>query len=78
MQHKAIGLMVLTSDIDSQLLHNCFDLEPFDNLLKPEFMNAIRKRRDFLLDETRKEAEEQRVHELKRLKEETIKCNVIS
>ena len=36
--------MGLTSDIDSKLLHECFELSQFDNLLKPEFMNAINKR----------------------------------
>lgn len=42
---KAIGLMGITSDIDSKLLHECFDLQPFDNLMKPEFMNALNKRK---------------------------------
>jgi hypothetical protein len=32
-------------------------LDSFDNLLKPEFMNAIRKRREFILEERRKQAE---------------------
>lgn len=55
---KAIGLMGLTSDIDSKLLHECFELEQFDNLLKPEFMNALNKRRQYLIEQTKKEAEE--------------------
>ena len=42
---KAVGLMGLTSEVDVKLLHQCFELDSFDNLLKPEFMNAIRKRR---------------------------------
>ena len=78
MKDKAIGLMGLTSDVDSKILYECFELSSYDNLLKPEFMNAINKRREHLLEETRKEAEEQRLIELKRLKEETMKCNIIS
>jgi len=41
-------------------------------------MNAVRKRREHLLEDRRKEAEIQRIEELKRLKEETMKCNIIS
>lgn len=71
--------MGLTTESESlKLLHECFELEPFDNLLKPEFMNAVNKRRQFLIEQTKKEAEQQRLFELKRLKEETMKCNVIS
>lgn len=53
-----MGLMGLTSDVDVKLLHQCFELESFDNLLKPEFMDAVRKRREVLLEERRKAAEE--------------------
>jgi hypothetical protein len=70
--------MGLTNEVDVKLLHQCFDLDPFDNLLKPDFMNAVRKRRDVILDDRRKQAEEQRLYELKRLKEETMRCNIIS
>lgn len=42
---KAVGLMGLTSEVDVKLLHRCFELDSFDNLLKPEFMNAVRMRR---------------------------------
>jgi hypothetical protein len=55
---KAVGLLGLTSEVDVKLLHQCFELDSFDNLMKPEFMNAIRKRRDFILEERRKQAEQ--------------------
>ncbi|PCJ22395.1 MAG: hypothetical protein COA94_09165 [Rickettsiales bacterium] len=45
--------MGLTSEVDVKLLHQCFELESYDNLLKPEFMDAVRKRRETLLDERR-------------------------
>jgi hypothetical protein len=55
---KAVGLLGLTSEVDVKLLHQCFELDSFDNLMKPEFMNAIRKRRDYILEERRKQAEQ--------------------
>ncbi len=70
--------MGLTSEVDSKILYECFELGSYDNLLKPEYMNAINKRREHLLDDTRKLAEDERIIELKRLKEETMKCNIIS
>jgi hypothetical protein len=70
--------MGLTSEVDVKLLHQCFELDSFDNLLKPEFMNAVRNRRQALLEEKRKKAELERLEELRRLKEETMICNIIS
>lgn len=70
--------MGLTREVDVNLLHQCFELDSYDNLLKPEFMTAVRNRRAAVLEERRKQAEEQRLLELKRLKEETMKCNVIA
>lgn len=75
---KAVGLLGLTSEVDVKLLRQCFELDSFDNLLKPDFMNAVRRRRDHLLEERRKQAEEQRLAELRRLKEETMSCNIIA
>ena len=48
MKDKAVGLMGLTNEVDLKLLHKCFDLDTFDNLLKPEFMDAVRARRALL------------------------------
>jgi hypothetical protein len=45
---KAVGLMGLTDEVDISLLHQCFELDHYDNLLKPEFMDAIKKRREYL------------------------------
>ncbi len=41
-------------------------------------MDAIRGRRAFIVEERRRAAELQRLQELKRLKEETMKCNIIA
>ena len=46
---KAVGLMGLSNEVDTALLHQCFELDHYDNLLKPEYMEAIRQRRDYLI-----------------------------
>ena len=65
---KAVGLMGLTSEVDTTLLHECFDLDHYDNLLKPEFMDAIRKRREYLIWQEQVEAEQKRIAFLKEMK----------
>lgn len=39
---RAVGLMCLTSDVDTNVLSQCFQLDPYDNLLKPEYMKRVR------------------------------------
>jgi len=75
---KAVGLMGLSKEVDVKLLHQCFELDSFDNLLKPEYMDAIRARRELIIEQKQREAENQRISELRRLKEETMKCNIIA
>ena len=40
--------MGLTKEVDIKLLHKCFELDPFDNLLKSNYMDAIRNRRELI------------------------------
>lgn len=75
---KAVGLMGLTDEVDTSVLHQCFELDHFDNLLKPEYMDAIRRRREFLVWQEQVEAEQKRIEFLKRMKEETMRCNEIA
>ena len=75
---KAVGLMGLTSEVDTKLLHECFDLDHYDNLLKPEFMDAIRKRREYLIWQEQAEAERKRIAFLKEMKQKTMRCNAIA
>jgi hypothetical protein len=70
--------MGLTSEVDTKLLHECFELDHYDNLLKPEFMDAIRKRREYLIWQEQVEAEEKRIAFLRRMKQETMRCNAIA
>merc|ERR1719491_1154226 len=40
---RAVGLMCFTSDVDINVLSQCFQLDPYDNLLKPNVMRRIRQ-----------------------------------
>jgi hypothetical protein len=64
-QDKAVGLMGLTNEVDTTILHQCFELDSFDNLLKPDYMEAIRKRREYLIWQEQVEAEEKRINFLR-------------
>jgi len=75
---KAVGLMGLTKEVDVKLLHKCFELDSFDNLLKPDYMDAIRARRELLRAHMQREADNQQIAKMRKLKEETMKCNIIS
>lgn len=75
---KAVGLMGLTSEVDTKLLHECFELDHYDNLLKPEFMDAIRKRREYLIWQEQVEAEQKRIAFLKEMKQKTMRCSPVA
>lgn len=70
--------MGLTDDVDTGLLHQCFELQQYDNLLKPELMDAIVKRREHIAWEAQVAAEKQRIEFLKKMKEETIRCHLVA
>lgn len=70
--------MGLTDEVDTGLLHQCFELQHFDNLLKPELMDAITKRREHLAYEAQYKAETERIEFLKTMKTETIKSHLIA
>ena len=75
---KAVGLMGLTDEVDISLLHQVFDLEHYDNLLKPEFMDAIKKRRDYLAWKQEVDKQQQKIDIAKKMRQESMKCNIIS
>mmetsp|Transcript_34298 Transcript_34298/g.80184 ORF Transcript_34298/g.80184 Transcript_34298/m.80184 type:complete len:1541 (+) Transcript_34298:74-4696(+) len=39
---RAVGMMCLTSNVDINVLSQCFYLDPYDNLLKPNIMTRVR------------------------------------
>lgn len=51
---KAVGLMGLTKEVDLKLLHKCFELDTYDNLLKPDYMDAIRARRAHMVEKQKR------------------------
>jgi hypothetical protein len=53
--------MGLTSEVDVKLLHKCFELDAFDNLLKADYMDAIRKRRELIKAKMQREADNERI-----------------
>lgn len=75
---KAVGLMGLTLDVDVKLLHKCFELDSFDNLLKPEYMDAIRKRRELLKAQMQRKEDNEKIKAQLRLKKETMMCNIVA
>lgn len=75
---KAVGLMGLTKEVDLKLLHQCFELDPFDNLLKGEYMDAVRARRDFLRARTQRQEDNIKIEAEMRRNMETLKCHRIA
>jgi hypothetical protein len=75
---KAVGLMGLTKEVDLKLLHKCFELDTYDNLLKPEYMDAIRARRSHMIAQKNREKQNEEIAAKLKLKYETMKCNIIS
>ena len=75
---KAVGLMSISNNFDIHSLQKNFFLEEFDYLLKADFMNLLRKRRQDITSEKYKEAEEEKKQEMKQHKEETMKCKRIT
>ena len=65
---KAVGLMGLTKEVDVKLLHKCFELDSFDNLLKPEFMDAIRARRALIQAQDQRKADNEEIARKLKLK----------
>lgn len=75
---KAVGLLSVSSDIDTSVLWQCFELDPYDNLLEPNYMDVVREKREVIREKRRIQAEEQARLEAQRMKEETMVCNIIA
>ena len=70
--------MGLTNEVDLNLLQKCFKLDAFDNLIKPEFMEAVRARRDHLtLMENRKQ-ENEKIKAQEEYESEILRCDIIA
>jgi hypothetical protein len=70
--------MGLTREVDLKLLHKCFEIDTYDCLLKPEYIDAIRARRQHIIAQRNRQKENASISAKKLLKETTMKCNIIA
>ena len=54
---KAIGMLSISTDINVNFLIKNFELETYDNLLKPDFMEAVNYKRQLISQEKKKKTE---------------------
>lgn len=71
---KAVGLMSISTEIDYKLLNNCFELGIYDNLLKPDLMEAIHLRYNRINEETKWVSDDEKARKLNLVQEERSKC----
>ena len=77
-REKAVGLIAITNEVNLKVLHQHFDLSSHDFLLKPDYMGAIKKRREAIKKDKIEDEEKKRTTELERLKDETMISNRIA
>jgi len=70
--------MGLTTEVDLKLLHKCFDLDAFDNLLKAEFMDAVRNRRELIQAQVKRVEDNDKIQNRITSRQETQKCHIIA
>lgn len=75
---KAVGLMGLTKNVDLKLLHKCFDIDAFDNLLKADFMDAVRNRRDLIKAQEKRHEDNEKIQKEIRRRQETERCHIVA
>lgn len=69
--------MSISKDIDYRLLAESFELDPYDNLLKGDFMDALRYRRLDIVDEEHyAKIDEQRAIQRK-IRDEKFRCSLL-
>ena len=70
--------MGLTKEVDLKLLHRCFDLDAFDNLLKADFMDAVRARRDLIREQHKRREDNIKIQQEIQRRRETQRCHIIA
>lgn len=76
-QDKAVGLMSVSKDIDYKLLAESFELDPYDNLLKGDFMDALRYRRLEIEDEEHYEKIDKERTLRQAIRNEKFRCSLL-
>jgi hypothetical protein len=75
---KAIGMLSISTDINVNFLIKNFELETYDNLLKPDFMEAVNYKRQLISQEKKKKMELEQEKIQKEYEQEITKCEKIS
>ncbi len=70
--------MGLTREVDLKLLHKCFEIETYDCLLKPEYMDAMKSRRQHIVAQRTRAKENAEIAAKRLLKETTMRCNIVA
>ncbi len=70
---KAIGLMSVSTEIDYSLLNECFELNTYDKLIKPDLLNAINNRYEQLKHEEMIQKQQDDAQAKKLIEQERIK-----
>jgi len=73
-----VGLMGLTREVDLKLLNKCFEIDTYDSLLKPEYIDAIRARRQHIVAQQARKEENDKIQAKRHIKESTMRCNIIA
>ena len=75
---KAIGMLSISTDINVNFLIKNFELETYDNLLKPDYMEAVNYKRQLIAEEKNKRIESERKRIQHEYEQEITKCEKIS
>ena len=75
---KAIGMLSISTDINVNFLIKNFELETYDNLLKPDYMEAVNYKRQLLAEEKNRKIEFEKKRIQHEYEQEITKCEKIS
>ena len=75
---KAIGMLSISTDINVNFLIKNFELETYDNLLKPDYMEAVNYKRQLIAEEKNKKIEFEKKRIQHEYEQEITKCEKIS
>jgi len=75
---KAVGVLAVSTDLNIQLFINSFELEPYDNLLKQDYMKAVSLKRKEIASAKESASKADLMDLMKRYKQEIMSCEKIS
>ena len=75
---KAIGMLSISTDINVNFLIKNFELETYDNLLKPDYMEAVNYKRQLIAEDKNKRIESEKKRIQHEYEQEITKCEKIS